>query len=297
MIELFTQLTHCHHHQLQGMALTELPSELFRMKNVKTLSLYRNYISSLPSEIAHMTKLEGLEVRLSKRLVRDLTKSHAQVTNNLLVSLPPELGLLTNLKRLYVRHSREMDLALTQRRVLSGQRKPPDVAASGNRPTGTARAARSMKFEVSREPDLVCACRSTTTSSNGCRPSWASCRSSTCSGCDVWFRLFSFLTRPPLQLYGNPLPTIAGLPFEYSHVSAQQCAYRINQILAASMHIGTIRKRATEICIGLEDLELPAFVTLAIIDEAVHENSIRMWAKWELITSVKHFRDRRGRER
>ena len=140
------------------MALTELPSELFRMKNVKTLSLYRNYISSLPSEIAHMTKLEGLEVRLSKRLVRDLTKSHAQVTNNLLVSLPPELGLLTNLKRLYVRHSREMDLALTQRRVLSGQRKPPDVAASGNRPTGTARAARSMKFEVSREPDLVCAC-------------------------------------------------------------------------------------------------------------------------------------------
>jgi hypothetical protein len=28
----------------------------------------------------------------------------------------------------------------------------------------------------------------------------------------------------------------------------------------------------------------------------VHENSIRMWAKWELITAVKHFRDRRGIE-
>jgi hypothetical protein len=26
----------------------------------------------------------------------------------------------------------------------------------------------------------------------------------------------------------------------------------------------------------------------------VHENSIRMWAKWELITAVKHFRDRRS---
>ncbi len=50
-----------------------------------------------------------------------------------------------------------------------------------------------------------------------------------------------------------------------------------------------IRDRATEICIGLQDLELPAFVTLSIIDEAVHENSIRMWAKWELITAVKHF--------
>ncbi len=61
-------------------------------------------------------------------------------------------------------------------------------------------------------------------------------------------------------------------------------------------HIGFIRKRATEICIGLQDLELPAFVTLQIIDEAVHENSIRMWAKWELITAVKHYRDRRGVE-
>ncbi len=61
-------------------------------------------------------------------------------------------------------------------------------------------------------------------------------------------------------------------------------------------HIGTIRKRATEICVGLQSLGLPAFVTLQIIDEAVHENAIRMWAKWELITAVKHYRDRRGDE-
>jgi hypothetical protein len=43
----------------------------------------------------------------------------------------------------------------------------------------------------------------------------------------------------------------------------------------------------TEICIGLQDLELSAFVTLQIIEEAVHENSIR-------ITAVKHYRARRG---
>ena len=66
-----------------------------------------------------------------------------------------------------------------------------------------------------------------------------------------------------------------------------------NEIIAATTYIGAIRKRATEICIGLQDLELPAIVTLAILDEAVHENSIRMWAKWELITAVKHYRDRR----
>jgi hypothetical protein len=94
-----------------------------------------------------------------------------------------------------------------------------------------------------------------------------------------------------LQLDGNPLPPIAGLPFD----SAAQCALRVNEILAATTHIGMIRERATEICIGLQDLELPAFVTLQIIDETLHENSIRMWAKWELITAVKHFRDRRAR--
>jgi hypothetical protein len=82
----------------------------------------------------------------------------------------------------------------------------------------------------------------------------------------------------------------AGLTFENNRDSAQQCARRLDEILAATTHIGMIRERATEICIGLQDLQLPAFVTLQIVDEAVHENSIRMWAKWELITAVKHFR-------
>jgi hypothetical protein len=98
------------------------------------------------------------------------------------------------------------------------------------------------------------------------------------------------------QLDGNPLPPIAELQFDFTYESAEQCARRVNEIIAATTHIGMIRERATEICIGLQSLELPAFVTLQIIDEAVHENSIRMWAKWELITAVKHFRQRRGVE-
>jgi hypothetical protein len=78
----------------------------------------------------------------------------------------------------------------------------------------------------------------------------------------------------------------------FNYDSVHDCAVRIREILAATTHIGMIRERATEICIGLQDLELPAFVTLQIIDEAVHENSIRMWAKWALITAVKHFQRR-----
>jgi Leucine-rich repeat (LRR) protein len=53
--------------QLSGMGLTEVPSELFRMKNVKRLYLTNNNLCSLPSEIAHMITLERLIVRLSKR--------------------------------------------------------------------------------------------------------------------------------------------------------------------------------------------------------------------------------------
>jgi hypothetical protein len=113
---------------------------------------------------------------------------------------------------------------------------------------------------------------------------------------ELWVRRLDPFDLGPdsLQLDGNPLPTIAGLPFECSVDSAKQCARRVNEIIAATTHVGMIRERATEICNGLQSLELPAFVTLTIIDEAVHENSIRMWAKWELITAVKHYRDRRA---
>ena len=86
------------------------------------------------------------------------------------------------------------------------------------------------------------------------------------------------------------------MQLELTDENAEECARRVDEIIAATTHIGMIRERATEICIGLQDLELPAFVTLQIIDAAVHENSIRMWAKWELITAVKHFRQRRGVE-
>jgi Leucine-rich repeat (LRR) protein len=58
------------------MGLTEVPSELLRMINVRQLRLHVNYLCSLPSEIALMTMLETLGVRLPKRLDRDLTKIH-----------------------------------------------------------------------------------------------------------------------------------------------------------------------------------------------------------------------------
>jgi hypothetical protein len=71
-----------------------------------------------------------------------------QVGENQLKSLPPELGLLTNLKWLNVGQSRQMDLDLTLRHVLSGRLQPAHVAACGNRPAATARAALGATFEL-----------------------------------------------------------------------------------------------------------------------------------------------------
>jgi Leucine-rich repeat (LRR) protein len=97
----------------------------------------------------------------------------------------------------------------------------------------------------------------------------------------------------PVELECSPAEIRASNnPLRLTFSAFENVQPRLQELFAATTHIGMIRERATEICIALQDLELPAFVTLQIIDEAVHENSIRMWAKWELITAVKHFRDR-----
>jgi leucine-rich repeat protein SHOC2 len=71
--------------QLQGMCLTELPSELFCLKKLKAIFANDNQLCSLPSEIKHLTKLKELMLGVNR-----------------FASLPSELFLLTNLEGLYV---------------------------------------------------------------------------------------------------------------------------------------------------------------------------------------------------
>ena len=52
-----------------------------------------------------------------------------------------------------------------------------------------------------------------------------------------------------------------------------------------------LRDEATALCIGLQDLELPALVTLEIVD-AAFPNAIPMHKKWDLVVAVKHWRQR-----
>jgi hypothetical protein len=48
-----------------------------------------------------------------------------------------------------------------------------------------------------------------------------------------------------------------------------------------------IRDRAATICIAMQDLELPALITLEVLD-AAFPNDIPMHKKWQLVTAIKH---------
>jgi Leucine-rich repeat (LRR) protein len=97
----------------------------------------------------------------------------------------------------------------------------------------------------------------------------------------VWVRLVLS------QLFNNPLP----LSFD----DDEDARPRLLELFAATTHIGMIRERSATICFALQDLELPAPLTLEILDSLFPPNEIRMWAKWELITTIKHFHQRHER--
>jgi hypothetical protein len=53
------------------------------------------------------------------------------------------------------------------------------------------------------------------------------------------------------------------------------------------------RERLTEICIALQDLALPAWITVQILDTARPWSTLPLHSKWNLVCAVKHFRDKR----
>ena len=80
-----------------------------------------------------------------------------------------------------------------------------------------------------------------------------------------------------------------------------QIAVAKNEIDAARRRLKAERhslvvKKALPMCIGLQSLELPAFVTLAIFDQVLPgrlSDVVSLHFKWDVITAVKHFHERR----
>jgi hypothetical protein len=49
----------------------------------------------------------------------------------------------------------------------------------------------------------------------------------------------------------------------------------------------------TEICIGLQAMELPAWVTVQILDAARPWSTLPLHSKWNLVCAVKHYHDKK----
>jgi ankyrin repeat protein len=81
-----------------------------------------------------------------------------------------------------------------------------------------------------------------------------------------------------------------------STFGAERIAFWIDKITKRraeldSCRFNFIKKRAAQICTALQDLYLPALVTLAIVNFSCDPmENISMFRKWNLITGVKHFR-------
>lgn len=117
----------------------------------------------------------------------------------------------------------------------------------------------------------------------------------------VWLCANEMLKGIIVPQYINPRAALCMIPFHLNldcHIyKGWGCGerYPVSKLydsMSSMTHINVIADRATEICVALH--ELPAYVTYIIIEEYFPPNSIRMWAKWELITAVKHFHDRRS---
>ncbi len=53
------------------------------------------------------------------------------------------------------------------------------------------------------------------------------------------------------------------------------------------------RERLTAICIALQDLALPAWVTVQILDAARPWSTLPLHSKWNLVCAVKHYHDKK----
>jgi hypothetical protein len=89
---------------LSGLGLTEVPSEVWYLMNLRALYLDDNQLTSLPPEIVQLNELRHLS--LSDNQLRNIPSEIGQLTNlqllflfsNRLMNLPPEIGQLTNLQ-------------------------------------------------------------------------------------------------------------------------------------------------------------------------------------------------------
>ncbi len=66
---------------------------------------------------------------------------------------------------------------------------------------------------------------------------------------------------------------------------------KLPELFADTTSLLMIREPAADALIGLADVDLPALLSVEILDE-LFPNSIPMHKKWDLVTTVKHWHQR-----
>jgi Leucine-rich repeat (LRR) protein len=248
-----------------GVNLIKLSGETRRERvapHVSRISWSWRGLVSISAELSLLTRV--CDLKLSNNKIVEVPPSvfkmrlvTLHLDDNRLVSLPPDVGQLTLLKQLWLGRNRLKMLP----RELKSMQLLETLDASDNSlqcvpaETGALRQLQVLNLQSNR------------------------------------------LTWLPVDLQNLREDTrvfLRGNPLALHHAFAQNARGDLESLSEASDDIATIRDRAMTVCVGLHDLELPAFVTLQILD-MLFDTKIRMWAKWELITAAKHFHQRRGR--
>ena len=110
---------------LSGLALTQLPPELWQLTNLQELDLNENQLIRLPPEIGKLSNLRELELRgnqlneLPSEIDQLTNLQELDLSNNQVKRLPTEIGHLTSLQTLNVAD------------IPTLQTPPPEIVARG----------------------------------------------------------------------------------------------------------------------------------------------------------------------
>ena len=93
---------------LDRLGLTELPREIGRLVNLRSLSFVQNQLTELPREIGQLVNLRGLYVswnqltEIPREIGQLVNLRYLSVAHNQLTELPREIGQLVNLEMLFI---------------------------------------------------------------------------------------------------------------------------------------------------------------------------------------------------
>ena len=120
---------------LSWQGLTEIPREVFQLKNLTWLNLSHNQIVKIPDEIAQLQTLITLHlgsnqiVKIPDAIAQLQTLTQLFLWNNQIVKIPDEIARLQNLKRLYLSGNQILEIpdSITQLQNLT------ELALSSNK--------------------------------------------------------------------------------------------------------------------------------------------------------------------